>query len=101
MKRTESREKYEAFVEVSKQLDRFLKGKDYTVVGQSYNSLLSELLANIELLSSEQRQFIEAAKRKTFLPQFRLARCRARARSKSRSSSPSVSQQSNGWSKKK
>ena len=97
MKRTESKEKYEAFVEVSKQLQRFLENRespdeDYNIVGQTYNSLLAELLANIECFSGEQRQFIEDAKRKTSLPQHRLARCRARARSRSRS--PSVSQPS-------
>ena len=97
MKRAESKEKYEAFVEVSKQLQRFLENRespdeDYNIVGQTYNSLLAELLANIECFSGEQRQFIEDAKRKTSLPQHRLARCRARARSRSRS--PSVSQPS-------
>ena len=97
MKRSESKEKFEAFVEVSKQLQRFLEAKespdeDYDIVGQTYNSLLAELLANLDLFSKEQRQFIEESKIKTSLPKNRLARCRARSRSRSRS--PSVSQPS-------
>ena len=97
MKRSESKEKFEAFVEVSKQLQRFLEAKespdeDYDIVGQTYNSLLAELLANLELFSKEQQKFIEESKIKTSLPKNRLARCRARSRSRSRS--PSVSQPS-------
>ena len=74
MKRTESLEKFEAFVEIAKQLQRFLEGKespdeDYTIIGQTYNSLLAELLANIDLFSKEQRQFIEEFKRESSLPQ--------------------------------
>ena len=97
MKRSESKEKFEAFVEVSKQLQRFLEAKespdeDYDIVGQTYNSLLAELLANLDLFSKEQQKFIEESKIKTSLPKNRLARCRARSRSRSRS--PSVSQPS-------
>ena len=70
MKRSESKEKFEAFVEVSKQLQRFLEARespdeDYDIVGQTYNSLLAELLANLDLFSKEQRQFIEESKIKT------------------------------------
>ena len=97
MKQSESKEKFEAFVEVSKQLQRFLEARespdeDYDIVGQTYNSLLAELLANLELFSKEQQKFIEESKIKTSLPKNRLARCRARSRSRSRS--PSVTQQS-------
>ena len=92
----ESRELYARFYNAHRQLDCFIRGTesaddDYTVAGNNFNSLLKEALDNLPSFTPAQRRFIEESKRKTFLPQHRLARCRARSRSQSRSRSPSVS----------
>ena len=77
--------------------DTFLEGRensddDLSVVGSSFNSLLSELLSNLSLFNSEDRAYIENAKKRTYIPQIRrrLSRARDRANSRSRSVSRSI-----------
>ena len=96
MRRTESAAKFEEFVKAHDRLNIFLQGQenpddDLNVAGNHFNSLLSELLTNIDLFSKDQQAYILAAKQRTFVPQHRRRFARARERSNSRSSSRSQS----------
>ena len=90
-------EKLRQFKEISIKYDIFLQGRespddDLSVVGNSFNSLLSELLSNLNLFNPEDREYIENAKKRTYIPQIRrhLSRARDRANSRSRSESCST-----------
>ena len=85
-------ERLRQFKVISLKYETFLEGRenpddDLTVVGNSFNSLLSELLSNLNLFNPEDRAFIENAKKRTYIPQIRrrLSRARERANSRSRS----------------
>ena len=64
-------EKLRQFKEISIKYDTFLQGRenpddDLSVVGNSFNSLLSELLSNLNLFNPEDRAYIETAKNSSF-----------------------------------
>ena len=90
-------DKLRRFREISVKYDTFLQGRenpddDLSVVGNSFNSLLSELLSNLNLFELEEGAYIENAKKRTYIPQIRrrLSRARDRANSRSRSDSRST-----------
>ena len=89
-------ERLRQFRVINLKYDTFLQGRenpddDMTVVGNSFNSLLSELLSNLDLFNPEDRDFIESAKKRTYIPQIRLRLSRAKERANSRSRSVSRS----------
>ena len=100
MRRSEIESKYTEFVQVNERLLRFINGEegpdeDIDECQSTFVSLLNELLSGLTLYSglslftSEQQEYIQAAKRRTFHPRHRRALTRARSRSHSRSQSES------------
>ena len=82
-------DKLRRFREISVKYDTFLQGRenpddDLSVVGNSFNSLLSELLSNLNLFELEDRAYIENAKKRTYISQIRRRLSRARDRANSR-----------------
>ena len=66
-------EKLRQFKEISIKYDIFLQGRenpddDLSVVGNSFNSLLSELLSSLDLFNPEERAYIENAKKAYIRP---------------------------------
>ena len=60
--------KFKEFLKAHDRLNVFLRGEenpddDLNVVGNQFNSLLSELLSNLQLLSVDQQTFVTAAKK--------------------------------------
>ena len=98
MRRSEIESKYTQFVEVNERLLRFIAGEegpdeDLEECQRTFTTLLDELLSGLTLYSglslftSEQQEYIQAAKRRTFHPRHRRGLTRARSRSRTRSQS--------------
>ena len=100
MRRSEIESKYTEFVQVNERLLRFINGEegpdeDIEECQSTFTTLLDELLSGLTLYSGlslftlEQKEYIQAAKKRTFHPRHRRGLTRARSRSRNRSQSES------------